>query len=88
MKEKGSAWTMLLERRERTGSLGCDRSSRLVLLVLTGIRVARNDGRDSSGRCRLASGDQDEELHQVIIDLKKGPKNAGKKGGVSPAVLR
>jgi hypothetical protein len=49
--------------------LGSDRCAALVLLIHTRIRIARDDGSDAAGGSTLARGDEDEELHEVIVDV-------------------
>lgn len=41
----------------------------LVLLVHARVREARDDGRDAARRRSLACRDEDEELHEVVIDV-------------------
>lgn len=53
-----------------SNEFGGDGCSALVLLVLSGIRVARNDGGDSSSRGGSAGGDEDEEFHEVVVDVE------------------
>jgi hypothetical protein len=43
--------------------LGCDGCTRLVLLVLAGVRKVRKNGSDAACRCSLASVDHDQKLH-------------------------
>ena len=43
--------------------------TRLVLLVHTGIRKTRNDCRDATRRSGFTGRDEDEEFHQVIVDV-------------------
>lgn len=49
--------------------LGSNRSPRLVLFVHSCIRVAWDDGRNTSRRGALASRDDDEEFHQVVVHI-------------------
>lgn len=49
-----------------SNELSRDRSTRLVLLVLSGIGEVRDDGGDASSRSDLASMDEDKELHEAI----------------------
>ena len=48
---------------------GCDRSSRLVLLVHPGVRETGDHGGDPPGRCPLTSGSEDEKFHEVVINV-------------------
>lgn len=52
--------------------LGRDGRSRLVLLVLSGVREVGNHGRDAAGRGRFAGVDHDEELHEAVVDVSGG----------------
>lgn len=49
--------------------LGRDRSSALVLLVLSCVHEVRNDSGDSSSRGNLAGMDHDAKLHQGGVDF-------------------
>lgn len=49
--------------------LRCDGCPGLVLLVHPGIGVAGDDGRDASGGGTLACGDEDEQLHEVVVHI-------------------
>lgn len=56
--------------REHVGhQLGADWSARFVLLVLAGVRKARNDGRHTRSRSNLAGVDHDQQLHQIVVHL-------------------
>jgi len=46
-----------------------DGCPRLVLLVHPRIRETRYDRCDPACRCCLAGGDEDEELHEVVVDV-------------------
>jgi len=48
--------------------LGRDRHARLVLAVLPGVAVIRNDRRDARRRRAAERVDHDHQLHQVLID--------------------
>jgi hypothetical protein len=50
--------------------LGSDGGTRLVLLVLAGVREAGDDGSDALGGSGLARGNHDEELHEVVVDIR------------------
>lgn len=49
--------------------LGGDRSPTLILLVLAGVGEVREDGCDAAGGGSAAGIDQDEQLHDVIVDV-------------------
>lgn len=42
---------------------GCDGCTRLVFLVLAGVREVRKNGSDAACRCSFASVDHDQKLH-------------------------
>lgn len=46
-----------------------DRRSRLVLLVHAGVRETGDDCGDAAGGGAFAGGDEDEELHEVVVDV-------------------
>ena len=54
--------------------LGRDGRARLVLLVLARVGEVGDDGRDAPRRGRLARRDDDQQLHDVVVDL------AGRRG--------
>lgn len=49
--------------------LGCDGRSRLVFLVYARVGEAGHDGGDAARGGGLARGDEDEELHEVVVDV-------------------
>ena len=49
-----------------------DGRAALVLFVHACVRVARDDGGDAAGRGTLARGDEDEELHEVVVHVAAG----------------
>ena len=49
--------------------LSGDGGATLVLLVHACVRIAWDDGGDAAGRGALARGNEDEEFHQVIVDV-------------------
>lgn len=49
--------------------LGCDRCARLVLLVHARIRKTGDHSSDPARRGGLTGRDEDEEFHQVIVDV-------------------
>ena len=52
--------------------LGGDGGATLVLFVHACVRIAWNDGGDATGRGALARGNEDQEFHQVIVDVATG----------------
>ena len=48
---------------------GCDRSPTLILFVLASVGKIGQDGGDAAGRGGTASVDEDEELHDVVVDI-------------------
>ncbi len=52
--------------------LGGDGCATLVLFVHAGVGIARDDGGDAAGGSTLARGDEDEKLHQVVVDVATG----------------
>ena len=52
--------------------LGCDGRTALVLFVHARVGVARDDGGDAAGGGALARGDEDEELHEVVVHVAAG----------------
>lgn len=52
--------------------LRTDRCTRLILLVLPRVRKIRHDSRDTTGRGCLAGFDDDEELHEAVVELLAG----------------
>ena len=49
-----------------------DRDAALVLAVLAGVAVVGDDGRDARGAGPLEAVEQDEQLHQVLVDRRAG----------------
>lgn len=49
--------------------LRSDRRARLVLFVHARVREARNDCRNAARRGCLAGGNEDEELHEVVVHI-------------------
>ena len=52
--------------------LGGDGGAALVLFVHACVRITWNNGGDAAGRGALARGNEDEEFHEVIIDVATG----------------
>ena len=52
--------------------LGGDGRAALVLFVHAGVGVARDDGGDAAGGGAFARGDEDEELHEVVVHVAAG----------------
>jgi hypothetical protein len=52
--------------------LGGDGRPALVLFIHTCVGITRNDGSDAAGGCALARGNEDEELHEVVVDVTTG----------------
>ena len=65
--------------------LGTDGSTGLVLAVLTGPAIVRDDGNDTVGRCPLGSVYGQEKLHQVVGGGESGLDD--KTGGATHALL-
>jgi hypothetical protein len=49
--------------------LGGDRRARFLLLVHPRVRETGHDGGDAARRSGFASGDEDEEFHEVVVDV-------------------
>jgi len=49
--------------------LGGNGRAALILFVHARIRIAWDDGGDAAGSSTLARGNEDEELHEVIVDV-------------------
>lgn len=52
--------------------LGGDGGAALVLFVHACVRITRDNGGDAAGRGALARGNEDEEFHEVIVDVATG----------------
>ena len=52
--------------------LGGDRRAALVLFIHTRVGIARDDGGDAAGSRALARGNEDEKLHEVVVDVATG----------------
>ena len=72
--------SMQIERQKTVGSgrgdqvghqPGCDRHPRLVLFVGAAIAVVGHHRRDASGRVAAQRVDEDQQLHQVIVDRRR-----------------
>ena len=52
--------------------LGGDGRAALVFFVHACVGITRDDGGDAAGRGALARGDEDQELHEVVVDVATG----------------
>ncbi len=52
--------------------LGGDWRAALVLFIHTRVGIARDDGGDAAGSRALARGNEDEKLHEVVVDVATG----------------
>lgn len=59
-----------VRRGRKEDKLGSDGRSGLVLLVLSSVGVARDDGGDPSSGGGLAGRDEDEKLHEMVVHLQ------------------
>ena len=55
--------------------LGCNRCTRLVLLVHASIGIAWNDSGDAASRSGLARLDEDQKLHQAVVHVPAATLN-------------